>query len=57
MKGVYKLDTHMPKITASCWVAPTAAVMVNVIMMEQSSIWFGATTRGDNPEPITMGKR
>ncbi len=57
MKGVYKLGTHMPKMAASCWVAPSAAVVGNVIMMEQSSIWFGATVRGDNPEPITIGER
>ena len=37
--------------------APTAAVVGNVIMLEQSSVWFGATVRGDNPEPITIGER
>ena len=29
----------------------------HVIMEEQSSVWFGAVVRGDNPEPITIGKR
>ena len=57
MRGVYKLGTYVPKIAASCWVAPTAAVVGNVIMLEQSSVWFGATVRGDNPEPITIGER
>ena len=57
MKGVYKLGTYVPKIATSCWVAPTAAVGGNVIMLEQSSVWFGATVRGDNPEPITIGER
>ena len=47
----------MPKIAASCWVAPNAAVVGNVIMKEKSSVWFGATIRGDNPEPITIGER
>ena len=57
MKGVYKLGAYVPKIAASCWVAPNAAVVGNVIMKEHSSVWFSATIRGDNPEPITIGER
>jgi carbonic anhydrase/acetyltransferase-like protein (isoleucine patch superfamily) len=57
MKGIYKLGTFAPKIAASCWVAPNAAVVGNVVMMEGSSVWFGATVRGDNSEPITIGER
>ena len=26
-------------------------------MKEHSSVWFSATIRGDNPEPITIGER
>ncbi len=47
----------MPNIAASCWVAPNAAVVGNVIMKEHASVWFGATVRGDNLEPITVGAR
>lgn len=57
MKGVYALGAYVPKIAASCWVAPNAAVVGNVVMQEGSSVWFGATVRGDNPEPITIGER
>ena len=57
MKGVYALGTYVPKIAASSWVAPNAAVVGNVVMQEASSVWFGATVRGDNPEPITIGER
>jgi carbonic anhydrase/acetyltransferase-like protein (isoleucine patch superfamily) len=57
MNGVYKLGTYIPKIAASCWIAPNAAVVGNVIMLEKSSVWFGATVRGDNPEPIMIGER
>ncbi|KAL9185094.1 hypothetical protein ACHAXT_002871 [Thalassiosira profunda] len=56
-RGVYSLGTYVPKIAANCWVAPNAAVVGNVIMQEQSSVWFGATVRGDNAEPITIGER
>lgn len=57
MKGVYKLGKYVPNIAASCWVAPNAAVVGNVIMKEHASVWFGATVRGDNLEPITIGAR
>ena len=57
MKGVYTLGSYIPKIAASCWIAPNAAVVGNVILHEHSSVWFGATIRGDNPEPITVGER
>ena len=55
MKGVYSLGSLVPKIASSCWVAPNAAVVGNVIIKEHASIWFGATVRGDQPEPITIG--
>lgn len=57
MKGVYKLGKYVPKIAPSCWIAPNAAVVGNVIMLDKSSVWFGATVRGDNPEPIMIGER
>jgi carbonic anhydrase/acetyltransferase-like protein (isoleucine patch superfamily) len=36
------------------WIAPSAAVIGNVIVGEDVGIWFGAVVRGDN-EPITIG--
>lgn len=57
MKGIYTLGKYVPNIAASCWVAPNAAVVGNVIMKEHSSVWFGATVRGDNLEPISIGAR
>jgi carbonic anhydrase/acetyltransferase-like protein (isoleucine patch superfamily) len=41
---------------ARCWVAPTAVVIGNVILEEDSSVWFGTVIRGDN-EPIRIGAR
>jgi carbonic anhydrase/acetyltransferase-like protein (isoleucine patch superfamily) len=37
------------------WIAPTAAVMGNVILKKNSSIWWGAVLRGDN-DPIVVGE-
>jgi carbonic anhydrase/acetyltransferase-like protein (isoleucine patch superfamily) len=57
MKGVYALGKSIvPKIAERCWIAPNAAVIGNVIIGEASSVWFGVTVRGDQPEPITIGK-
>ena len=39
----------------SAWVADSAQVMGNVVLAEDSSVWFGAVLRGDT-ETITVGK-
>ncbi len=57
MKGVYTLGHYVPQILSSCWIAPNAAVIGNVIIGEGCSVWFSATIRGDNKEPITIGAR
>ena len=40
----------------SAWVAPTATVVGEVHLGEQSSVWFGAVIRGDCA-PISIGPR
>ncbi len=45
-----------PELDETAWVAPSAAVIGRVRMMAGSSLWFGATARGDN-EWITLGQR
>lgn len=54
--AVYQLGDITPEIHDSAWVAPTAAVIGNVILAEHASVWFGAVLRGDN-EPIQIGER
>jgi carbonic anhydrase/acetyltransferase-like protein (isoleucine patch superfamily) len=54
--AVYQLGDVRPECHESAWVAETASVIGNVIMSEGSSVWFGATVRGDN-EPIKLGAR
>jgi carbonic anhydrase/acetyltransferase-like protein (isoleucine patch superfamily) len=56
MKGVYALGSFVPRIAGSCWIAPTAAVIGNVILEANASVWFGVVIRGDNEEPITIGR-
>src|SRR5690242_7469872 len=51
---VYQLDGAKPEIAAHCWIAPDAAVIGKVRLLEGASIWFGAVLRGDN-DWITIG--
>ncbi|MEM6410492.1 MAG: gamma carbonic anhydrase family protein [Pseudomonadota bacterium] len=56
--ALYALDDIKPEVPASgnYWVAENATVLGNVVLHEDSSIWFNAVLRGDN-EPIIIGER
>jgi carbonic anhydrase/acetyltransferase-like protein (isoleucine patch superfamily) len=45
-----------PRVAASAFVAPTAVLIGDVEVGEESSIWFGVVIRGDNG-PIRIGAR
>jgi carbonic anhydrase/acetyltransferase-like protein (isoleucine patch superfamily) len=45
-----------PRVARSAFVAPTAVLIGDVEVGEQSSIWFGVVLRGDNG-PIRIGSR
>ncbi|WP_306131580.1 gamma carbonic anhydrase family protein [Roseivivax marinus] len=51
---LYALDGHAPEIAEDAWVAPDANVIGKIVLAGKSSVWFGATLRGDN-ETITVG--
>ena len=54
---VYSLGAAVPQLPleGEYWIAPNAAVMGNVILHRNSSVWWGAIVRGDN-DPITIGE-
>jgi carbonic anhydrase/acetyltransferase-like protein (isoleucine patch superfamily) len=52
---IYQLGEHAPEIDASAFVAENATVIGKVTLQANSSVWFGATIRGDN-ERITIGE-
>jgi len=52
---IYALDDLAPEIRGRCFVAPSAAVIGDVFMAEDTSVWFGAVVRGD-VERITIGR-
>lgn len=53
--AVYELDGTSPRIAATAWVADSAQVMGNVVLGEDSSVWFGTVIRGDT-ETISIGR-
>ncbi len=52
---IYSLNEISPEIRGRCYVAPSADVIGDVILEEDTSIWFGAVVRGD-VERITIGR-
>lgn len=51
---LYALGDKRPFCDADTWVAPDANLIGDVVLSEGSSVWFGATLRGDN-EQIHVG--
>jgi carbonic anhydrase/acetyltransferase-like protein (isoleucine patch superfamily) len=45
-----------PRVAPSAFIAPTAVLIGDVEIGEESSVWFGAVIRADNG-PIRIGKR
>ncbi|MDO9637665.1 MAG: gamma carbonic anhydrase family protein [Pseudotabrizicola sp.] len=51
---IYALGDIAPVIDPTAWVAPDANVIGRIVLEAESSVWFGATLRGDN-EVIHVG--
>lgn len=47
---IYALDDIAPEVDPTAWVAPDANLIGRVVLLAESSVWFGATLRGDNEE-------
>lgn len=52
---IYALDEISPEISGRCYIAPSATVIGDVLLAQDSSVWFGAVLRGD-VERITIGR-
>ena len=52
---LYALNDISPQIQGKCYVAPDAAVIGDVYLADETSIWFGVVVRGD-VERITIGR-
>ena len=44
---IYSFDGKTPKIAESAFIAESADIIGDVTIAESSSIWFGASLRGD----------
>lgn len=56
MAIIKKLNGTVPKIGKGCFIAENAAIVGDVIIGENCSIWYGAVLRGD-VNPIIVGNR
>jgi carbonic anhydrase/acetyltransferase-like protein (isoleucine patch superfamily) len=52
----YEYQGKRPSIGEGCFVAPTATLIGDVTLGDDSSVWFGAVLRGD-VSPIVIGAR
>lgn len=52
---IYALGQISPVIDPTAWVAPDANIIGRIVLEADSSVWFGATLRGDN-DPIIVGR-
>ncbi|MBM4182738.1 MAG: gamma carbonic anhydrase family protein [Gemmatimonadetes bacterium] len=58
MAHIIPFNGKVPDIHPSVFLAPTAVVIGDVTIGAESSVWFGAVIRGDNPtHRVTIGKR
>ena len=48
-------DTRVRTDGDNYWIAPNAAVIGNVILKKNASVWWNCVLRGDN-DPITLGE-
>ena len=53
--AIYKLGDDAPTIHESVFLADTATIIGRVTLEENTSVWPGASLRGDN-EPIVVGR-
>jgi carbonic anhydrase/acetyltransferase-like protein (isoleucine patch superfamily) len=53
---ILSFDGHAPRIASTAWIAPGAAVVGDVDVGPESSIWYGAVVRGD-VHCVRIGKR
>jgi carbonic anhydrase/acetyltransferase-like protein (isoleucine patch superfamily) len=53
---LWALDGVAPRIAPTAFIAPTAVLVGDVEIGEQSSVWFGCVLRGDDM-PIRVGAR
>lgn len=52
--AIYQLGESIPEIDPGAWVADSASLIGKVRLEADTSVWFGATLRGDN-EWISIG--
>lgn len=53
---LFSIENHTVQASESCYIAPTAVVIGNVVLASESSVWFNTVIRGDT-DTISIGER
>lgn len=53
---IYEFEDVSPSVPDTAWIADSAQVIGRVHLGDQVSVWFGAVIRGDNEEPVRIGR-
>jgi carbonic anhydrase/acetyltransferase-like protein (isoleucine patch superfamily) len=53
---LFAFDGIAPVLGESVWVADSAEIIGRVELGESVSVWFGTVIRGDQPEPVRIGR-
>ena len=51
---IYAYADRVPRLAPACWVAPSATVIGDVVLEDDSSVWWGAVLRAEE-ERILVG--
>ena len=54
--AIYRIEDETPRIASTAWVADSAQVMGDVVLLEEANVWFGSVLRGDT-ELLQVGRR
>lgn len=58
MANIIPFNGKTPRVHPTAFIAPTAVLIGDVVVGEESSVWFGAVLRGDHPDHgIRVGAR
>lgn len=44
---LFSFEGHVPQVSPSAWIAPTATLVGDVVIEDEASVWYGAVLRAD----------
>jgi carbonic anhydrase/acetyltransferase-like protein (isoleucine patch superfamily) len=44
---LFSFEGHVPQVSPTAWIAPTATLVGDVVIEDEASVWYGAVLRAD----------